>query len=176
MDLDAALIPELPNFDAPLDLLRACHQRMLAQCDLLERLVAHVADKGVDAEAKGAIGRVLTYFNTSAVHHHQDEEQDLFPPLARQSLKLADIVYALRKQHVALNESWDRLGTLLKKSGELAERQAEFAQQVQQFCALYRDHIRKEENELLALAQHILSTQQLAAIGDSMARRRGVKR
>lgn len=176
MDLDSPLTPELPNFDAPLDMLRACHQRMLAQCELLERLVAHIAANGVDAQARTAVGRVLTYFNSSAVHHHQDEEQDLFPLLARQSLKLADIVHALRKQHVELNQHWDVLGALLKKPAELAERQTEFAQRVQQFCAGYRDHIRKEEKELLALAQHILSSRQLATIGDNMAHRRGVKR
>jgi len=176
MDLDAPLTPELPDFDAPLDMLRACHQRMLAQCDLLDRLVAHIAQQGLDADARSAIGRVSTYFNTSAVQHHMDEEQDLFPLLSRQSLKIADVVHALRKQHTALDESWKALGALLKNPAELAEHQPDFAQGVERFCALYRDHIRKEEKELLALAQHILSSQQLAALGNSMAARRGVKR
>jgi hemerythrin-like domain-containing protein len=176
MPPDEPLTPELPDFDAPLDMLLACHQRMLAQCGTLEKLVAHVAGQGVDSEAKTAIGRVVNYFDTSAVHHHQDEEQDLFPLLARQSLKLADIVHALRRQHAELTQSWDALSALLKKPAELAGRQTELAQAVERFCSLYRDHITREEKELLALARHILSTQQLEVIGDSMARRRGVRR
>lgn len=176
MGLDDALTPALPGFDAPLDMLRACHQRMLAQCDLLDKLVAHIAERGVDEEARKAIGRVVTYFATSAVQHHRDEEEDLFPLLVRQSLKLADVVHSLRTQHTALNESWAELGALLKNPWGLADRQPDLAAAVGRFCALYRDHIHREEKELLVLAQHILSSQQLKTMGDNMAKRRGVMR
>jgi hemerythrin-like domain-containing protein len=173
--MSESLIPELPDFDDPLGILIACHQRMLASCGILEKLLPHIADKGVDEEARSAIGKVKTYFSTSAVHHHQDEEEDLFPILARQSLKLADLVHSLHKEHEAINQAWDRLHGFLKQPGELVNN-TDFANQVKVFCLLYREHITHEEKELLFMAQHILSHEQLAELGDSMARRRGVKR
>lgn len=168
--MNDALIAELPDFDDPLGLLKACHQRMLAHCDMLEKLLTHLADKGVDDETRSAIRRVTTYFSTSAVHHHQDEEEDLFPILARQSLKLADHVNAARQQHQAINAAWETLKEALKNPASLSP------EPVERFCALYREHIAYEEKELLFMAQHILSHEQLVELGDRMARRRGVKR
>ena len=43
------------------------------------------------------------------------------------------------------------------------------------FCALYRNHIATEENEVLALADHVLPPAVLADVGRAMSVRRGVK-
>lgn len=169
------LVPELPDFDDPLGVLRACHQRMLAQCGTLEKLPGHITAHGVDDEARSAIGRIVTYFSTSAVHHHQDEEQDLFPLLNRQSLKLADIVHRLKQDHKTLDHLWQQLLPDLKKPGALAEN-ADFGDHVAAFCAGYRAHVDAENKELLDMARHILSQKQLQEIGRSMARRRGQRR
>jgi hemerythrin-like domain-containing protein len=173
--MNDSLIDQLPGFDNPLGILKACHQRMLAHCEILEKLQVHIGEKGVDQEARSAISKVKTYFSTSAVHHHQDEEEDLFPILARQSLKLADVVHSLHKEHEAINQAWDDLQTSLKQSGELANN-ADFGHQVKTFCHLYREHINHEEKELLSMAQHILSHEQLKELGNNMAKRRGVQR
>jgi hemerythrin-like domain-containing protein len=167
-----SLVPQLPDFDDPLGVLRACHQRMQAQCDTLEKLPAHIAANGVDDEARSAISRIVTYFTTSAAHHHQDEEQDLFPLLNRQSLKLADIVFRLRQDHEKLDQLWQQLLPDLKKPGTLAEN-PDFSEHVSAFCAGYRAHIETEEKQLLDMARHILSDKQLQEMGRSMARRRG---
>lgn len=171
MSMAEPLVPELPDFDDPLGVLRACHQRMLAQCDILDKLPAHIAANGVDDEARSAISRIVTYFSTSAVHHHQDEEQELFPLLNRQSLKLADIVHRLRQDHAKLDQLWQQLMPDLKKPGSLAEN-PDFGDHAAAFCAACRAHIDIENKELLGMAQHILSHQQLQDIGKAMARRR----
>ena len=168
--MNDALIAELPDFDDPLGLLKACHQRMLAHCETLEKLPQHIIDKGVDDEARSAIRRVINYFTSSAAHHHQDEEEDLFPILARQSLKLADHVNTARQQHRAISEAWETLQPGLKDPALLNN------EQVRKFSSLYREHIAYEEKELLFMAQHILSHEQLDELGNRMARRRGVKR
>lgn len=170
-----SLTPELPDFDDPLGVLHACHERMLAQCETLEKLVAHVAGRGVDEEARAAIQRLVSYFSTSAVHHHQDEEQDLFPLLNRQSLKLAELIHQLRGQHQQLDNAWQTLLADLKKPAGLADNTA-FPGHVADFCTLYREHIERENRELLAIARHILSQAQLKEIGKAMARRRGLRR
>jgi len=172
--MNDSLIPELPDFDDPLAVLAACHERMLGQCQTLEKLVDHIRDKGLDAEARSAIGRVANYFNTSAVHHHQDEEQDLFPLLNRQSLKLAELVHGLREQHKALDAAWKTLQGDLKKAFNLPD-DPDFPGHVAEFCRLYREHIETENKELLPMARHILSSRQLEDIGKAMAKRRGIR-
>ena len=173
--MNDSLISEIPGFDDPLGVLRACHERMLAQCDTLQGLVPHIAQNGVDDEARSAIANVINYFTTSAVHHHQDEEQDLFPLLNRQSLKLAEIIYRLKQEHELLTQQWELLLQDLSKPAALAEN-ADFNVHVEQFCSAYREHIDYENKELLGMAQHILSQRQLEDMGRAMARRRGVRR
>jgi hemerythrin-like domain-containing protein len=173
--MNDSLIPEIPDFNDPLGVLRACHDRMLAQCDVLEKLPAHIAANGVDTETRSAISNAVKYFSTSAAHHHQDEEEDLFPLLQHQSLKLADMIFRLKQEHEQLATHWASLATVFKKPGDLEEN-TEFPAQVQQFCDLYRAHIRFENEDLLAMAQHIISQRQLEERGDAMARRRGLRR
>ena len=157
--------PQHPDFGDPLAVLHACHEDMLAQCEALENLVVHIRENGFDADTRGRI----------AVQHHQDEETDLFPILNRQSLKLADIVFRLRKDHEQLHTLWDTLFLDFRKGPALAEDDG-FADNVAAFCSAYREHIKRETRELLSMAQHILSHQQLQDIGRAMARRRGIRR
>ncbi len=172
--MNDGLIPDIPDFDDPIGLLRACHERMLANCDTLEKLVAHIGEKGFDMEAQSAISRVAKYFNTSAVHHHEDEEQDLFPLLNGQSLKLADLIYRLKQEHAKLDTLWQQLLADLKQGPALADN-PDFAAHAEAFCTAVREHIDLENRELLFMAQHSLSSRQLEDIGRAMARRRGVK-
>ena len=69
------------GFEAPLEMLSACHFRIERQCATLRRLVPHLATHGADTEARTAAANVMRYFDTSAKHHHADEEEDLFPAL-----------------------------------------------------------------------------------------------
>ena len=169
--MTAPLTPELPGFDDPVAVLRACHERMLEHCDLLERLVDHVADKGPDMEASSAAARVYRYFSTAAKHHHQDEEQDLFPLLARQSMKIADLAFALRKDHERSDALWDALAPALRRVQDI-EGNADFAAHAAEFCRLTREHVQRENREFLPLVQHSLSNRQLQDIGRAMEKRR----
>ena len=164
---------DLPGFDEPLALLRACHEKILAHCDLLEGLVAHMAGAGPDTEARKTAERITRYFLTSARLHHRDEEEDLFPRLNRQSLKIAELVYALKKEHEQLETLWETLSPELKRlPGEGFSE--EFTRAASDFCGLYIQHIERENMEFLPLATSSLSQQELVEIGESMAERRGV--
>lgn len=169
------LPPTIADFSEPLDVLRAEHERILEHCEILEKLPTHIAENDVDDQARSAISGVVNYFTTNAVHHHQDKQQNLFPILNRQSLKLADIIYRLKREHDELAVLWDGIMKDLKTPATLADNKA-FATQVEKFCSGYRQHITTEARELLSIAQHILSRQQLEELGDAMARRRGVRR
>lgn len=169
-----SLIPKLPGFDDPVSVLRACHDRMLAHCDTLERLAPHIQDKGCDDEAGQAIDNVLRYFSTSAMQHHADEEQDLFPAISHQSPELDRLLSRLRVQHQHMNALWQQVAQDLKAPADLADN-PDFAPRVAEFCALYRAHIDLENTDLLSLAASRLGNSQLESIGRAMARRRGVR-
>lgn len=161
-----------PDFSDPLGLLRACHERILNHCTTLERLVEHLRTHGVDAEARSAAGKIHHYFSTAGQHHHQDEEQDLFPRIARQSLKLADLVHRLRQDHERMDALWQQLGPLLATPARISDLDA-LAALIAEFTTLYRSHITRENTELLELARHILSSDEVNRLGKQMAERRG---
>lgn len=161
-----------PDFSDPLGLLRACHDRILRNCETLERLADHVADEGVDAEVRKAAGQVYRYFTTAGRLHHQDEEEDLFPRLARQSLKLADIIHALRQDHERLDALWADLEAEVERPAAITDPSG-FRQRVAALATAYREHIRKENDDLLEMAQHILGPDELRRIGSAMSERRG---
>lgn len=162
----------LPGFDEPLALLRACHKNILDHCDRLEGLVSHIDTQGIDDEARQAARNIVRYFSSSARLHHRDEEEDLFPRLNRQSIKIAELIRDLKQEHVKLDQLWDIISPGLKKLPD-DNFSDEFLQASRDFCALSRQHVNRENMEFLPLAASSLSELELTDIGESMAARRG---
>ena len=168
-------LPEaLPGFDDPLALLRACHQKMLAHCDLLETLVAQSGSGGRDDTARKAAQDITRYFSSSAPLHHRDEEEDLFPRINRQSLRIAELVHSLKRQHQELDKLWKILAPELQRQPGDGFSGA-FLEAAGRFCELSREHIKRENMELLPLVASSLSQQELGYIGEAMAKRRGAQ-
>jgi hemerythrin-like domain-containing protein len=167
------------GFEAPLEMLAACHGRVERQCQTLLRLVPHLAANGPDQAAREAAQSVMRYFDTSARHHHADEEEDLFPALLQTAsdaglTPLRELIDALRAQHRELEQVWGQLrrkleGILIGTTSELA------ADEVGRLVELYRGHIACEEEELLPLAARLLRDSQLDIVGRAMRLRRGIK-
>jgi hemerythrin-like domain-containing protein len=166
------LFPEpAPDFSNPLGLLRACHQRILNHCETLEKLAGHIRDNGIDSDAKKAATHVHRYFSSAGVLHHRDEEEDLFPKLIRQSMKMADLVHQLKQGHQKIDSIWKELAALLANPETITDID-HFESLVQKFTALNREHIIIEEEDFLSVAVHILSTEDLNKISRSMEKRR----
>jgi hemerythrin-like domain-containing protein len=163
---DNGLPEDLPGFDDPIGLLRACHEKMLAHLDLLEGLVA--------SPDTASAQQVVRYFTSSAPLHHRDEEEDLFPRLNRQSIKIAELIYSLKKDHEQLDRLWSELAPVLRQL-PADGLESTFIEQVHAFCKLCREHIQRENREFLPLAAGSLSQQELGAVGEAMAARRGVR-
>ena len=162
------------DFDHPLEMLAACHDRIEDRCDLLLRLIDHAAKHGCDAQAMQAAANVIRYFDTAGEHHHEDEERDLFPRLiAADATRSMALVEALVEEHGAMRKAWRGLHAALEMIARGEPAMLEAAR-VRSFSELYRAHIAREEAELLPLARALLSVDELEAIGRSMARRRGV--
>lgn len=163
-----------PTFDDPLEMLRACHGRIEAQCVTLNKLVVHLSSQGNDEQAKQAARAILRYFDTAGQYHHQDEEKDIFPQLIATHHEIATaLVTRLLLEHQGLEAAWRNLRPLLMA---IVEAQADTldAHIAQHFTDVYARHIEIENEKLLPLAATLLNEAQLRAIGQSMAERRGV--
>jgi hemerythrin-like domain-containing protein len=168
-------LPEtLPGFDDPIALLRACHRKMLAQCDLLDALVAQAQTGDLDDAARKAAQDITRYFSSSAPLHHRDEEEDLFPRINRQSLRIAELVHKLKREHQELDTLRETLAPELRRiPGDGFS--AAFLDAARRFSELSRLHVNRENMELLPLLASSLSQQELGYIGEAMAQRRGVR-
>jgi hemerythrin-like domain-containing protein len=158
------------GFDEPFDMLAACHERVERMLALLERLAEHLDHHGADTPARDAARDVMRYFDTAAPHHHEDEERHVFPALsARGAGALAERLHA---EHVAMAAAWARLRLDLHALTE--GRVQRDAAHWREFAALYRAHIALEDGEAFPRAASSLDAPARSAMGEEMARRRGV--
>lgn len=174
--MTAALIEPVPSFDEPIELLDACHERMAAQLETLHRLAAWLPEHGADDQARQAARAILRYFRTAAVHHHKDEEADVFPRLLERvgpddRRRAQELVDSLLADHQALYQAWERLKTRLEAiesgaSAELPDREAQL------FALQYRNHIACEEAMLFPLLKRYFTPADLAELGARMSARR----
>ena len=163
-----------PTFDTPLDMLHACHDRIMDQCATLQKLLQHLPKNGCDIQAQQAAQAVLRYFDTAGQFHHQDEEVDLFPLLRATNNADADaLIKRLLDEHQAMDALWLRLRTQLQG---IAEGQSATLEKslVADFSLAYGRHVMLENTQLLPLSAKLLNEQQLHEMGKKMADRRGV--
>ena len=167
------------GFEVPLEMLSACHGRVERQCRTLLRLVPHLAANGPDQAAREAAQSVMRYFDTSAKHHHTDEEEDLFPALLQAApqtelARLHELINALCAQHRELELAWSDVRRKLEGIWLATVRELD-ANEVGRMVELYRLHIAREEAELLPLAARLLGGAQLDVVGRAMRARRGIE-
>src|SRR5690606_38781850 len=106
-------------FDDPLELFEACHERIERQLRTLERMVPHVAANGPDEAARSAAAAVMRYFDTAGVHHHRDEDEDLFPRLRALAARggrdeIGAALYELGQEHRAIDSLYAALRAQLE--------------------------------------------------------------
>lgn len=166
------------SFEAPLEMLAACHGRIERQCATLRRLVPHVAAHGADAPAREAAQAVMRYFDHAALDHHADEEQDLFPALLEamagsDAVCLRDLTEQLSLQHRELEAQWRALRGVLERvaAGGAVALDAAL---VERFVGAYELHLQRENDELLPMAARLIDDDSLQRIGRAMRQRRGI--
>ncbi|MEO7241440.1 MAG: hemerythrin domain-containing protein [Variovorax sp.] len=172
--------PPQASFEVPLEMLSACHGRIEHQCATLERLARHLERHGPDDQARTAAAAVIRYFETAAPLHHADEEVDLFPALI-ESMAGSDAVClralseGLAGEHRQIEVMWRRLHPALALVVDGTSTGAKLdAGDVEAFTAAYRQHIEREESELIPMAARLLTDDALAQVGRAMRERRGI--
>ena len=160
----------------PLGWIDACHARIEARLATLERLEAHYASHGADAELARAVEGIVRYFDEAAPDHHADEDEDLFPRLRRHAAGRGDerVLAALDEAgtaHDPLERAWARLrpGLVAIDAARGPEARA-----IEAFARAYREHIALESGTIREAARRWLGPDECREIGAAMARRRGI--
>jgi hemerythrin-like domain-containing protein len=167
------------GFEAPFDMLEACHERVERMLNLLTRLRAHVAQNGCDAQAAAAAVDVMRYFDLAAPLHHQDEELHVFPAVLKMpSDRLDLLVCRLRQEHLEMEKLWGQVRQALARVADSeGQNKTPFSDADQAsmdaFVAIYKDHIRAEEDLVYPEARRALDADQLSVMSRDMMRRRG---
>lgn len=173
----------LPGFDAPavgfeqpFEMMEACHERVQRSLTLLQRLMAHIDEKGHDPSSRGAAADVLRYFDIAAPLHHEDEELHVLPLLvASGDPALLAAVATLREDHERMHTLWMALrGTLLGWRDDIAPQPIDAATRALagEFVGCYDSHIALEEQRVYPAARARLDEAALAAMGAEMQARR----
>lgn len=162
-----------PDFETPLAMLTACHDKVRHFAALSLKLAAHIEAKGCDDEAREAASNILRYFDVAAPLHHADEEEDLFPALRALGEPALDSAMAeLEAEHRSLAGLWQsvRLWLTAISQGKAAPPPCE----LEGFARLYPAHADREEAEVYGAAQRLTNTE-LDRLGARMRQRRGAK-
>ena len=160
-----------PSFDDPVGLLRACHDRILQNCETLESLADHLVHTGADARACLASAQIRRYFRISGPAHHADEEEQLFPWLLAQTgfpRHLRTVLQDLAAQHRELDQQWQLLDRELSQveNGITVELHPE------PFVSWSRTHISQENGRIFPEAEKLLDTETRRVLGAKMEKRR----
>lgn len=166
------------GFEQPFEMLEACHERVHRMLALLARLREHLRTHGADTQAQQAARDVMRYFDQAAPQHHQDEELHVFPPLLAQGdPHMVAVVTRLQQDHLQMESRWGAARQVLSlvAEGRIAELSADEEAVLDAFASLYDAHIEAEEGLAYPAARTLIDEAAMAAMGEEMMRRRGVK-
>lgn len=171
------------GFEAPFDMLNACHERVERMLVLIVRLQARLQEQGLDDQVRQAARDVMRYFDIAAPLHHEDEERHVFPPLmCGADAAVKALVLRLIQDHRQMEIAWQGARAVLHALAEHDDAQPFEELTVWQkvalndFARLYRQHLDDEDKVAYPAAQGLLSPAALADMSQDMMARRGVKK
>ena len=147
------------GFEAPFEMLSACHERVERMLDLLARLRSHLLTNGCDAQAATAATDVMRYFDLAAPQHHLDEELHVFPAvLALHDGRLGLLVVRLQRDHRDMEKRWAAVRQALARVAHADAKNRRPFSDVDQadmdaFVTIYKDHIKAEEEQVYPQAK-----------------------
>jgi hemerythrin-like domain-containing protein len=158
----------------PFEALDTCHRQVVEHLQFLDRLLHHLQQHGVDAEARRLAAAVMHFFGSTAQQHHEDEERTVFPVLlAGNNTDLIQHVRRLQQDHGWLEQDWKELALQLSAvaDGYSWYDLDALRNGVEVFTALYHDHIALEESLIYPEARRAA-----AAESDGIGRRLSARR
>jgi iron-sulfur cluster repair protein YtfE (RIC family) len=170
------------SFKQPLGLLSDCHRRIERFLAQLISVTAQVQGRQLGEPQREALEVALRYFRKAAPLHTQDEEASLFPRLraadsaeAQAALEALDSLEADHDVADIAHAEVDRLGQRWLEVGSLtAEETLHLMETLHTLQETYRRHIAVEDQIIFPMAGRALTPEQITAVGQEMATRRGV--
>jgi len=168
------------GFNDPLGLLSDCHRRVERFLGGLVRVTDDLRGGVLDERYRKALETCLHYFQEAAPRHTADEEESLFPRLRAstdpRAVEALERIDALEAEHLEVDPVHAEVNQLVARwlsDGTLAE-----ADRLRELLAVlektYGTHIAIEDQEVFPMARAVLPSEDLAAVGREMARRRGL--
>ena len=157
----------------PLAQLYEEHSSLSAVLHAMLSLVREVRerDRRVDPKVFRAILHYLDVF-LEREHHHK-EEAVLFPRIRQRTHEADTVLDQLACEHESGEQAIRELEqAFLRYEEHGAAEFAPFAEAVERYVRRYREHMRKEEREVMPLAQRVLSSQDWADIEAAFAAHR----
>lgn len=140
-----------------LTIIREEHRTIAAVLHGMEYLVREirVKKKKIDPQVFHAM---LYYLDTFVERiHHPKEDQYLLGILRQRSSEAGALIARLEKEHAGGAESLRRLAHAMIRYEEGGQKEfAAFEREVGNFVESYRNHMRREEDELFPLAHQLL--------------------
>ena len=154
----------------PLAQLYEEHSSLAAVLNAMSALVREVRERGrhIDPKVFRAILYYLDVFPER--EHHWKEEAVLFPRIRRRTRDADAILDQLAIEHESGERAIRELEQAFVRYEEHGDAEfAPFADAVDRYVTRYREHMRKEEREVMPLAQRVLSTDDWADIEAAFA-------
>jgi hemerythrin-like domain-containing protein len=174
--------PHIPDFTKPLGLLAHCHERIEGHLRALERAAEILVGGDVPSLplAFGAADAAVAHFATPGVKHTEDEEVSLFPRLrARGGAGGEEVLAAVREMEAqhrtaeGIHAEFESLIAVMARDGSAeAGHLCRFQELVVALTALYRPHIRVENEVVFPVAARVLPAAEIKALGAEMRARR----
>lgn len=181
----STIVPShMPDFSNPLALLVHCHEKIDYHLCSLEQAVESLRS-GQREKLKYAFADVSmasAHFAVPGVKHTEDEEISLFPRLREHGGEAGQEALAameeLESQHgeaERIHAEFDALVASMPRDGSADARDVDrFGELIAMLCALYRPHIRVENELVFPVAARVLSAQDIQQLGAEMRARRQV--
>lgn len=142
------------------------HRVFRREFQLLPGLIEGVADGNTERAA--LVGEHLGDVVASLHHHHEGEDDLLWPPLLQSATLQADLIHRMEAQHASLSTALDQIEKLTPAWAATA-RQAdaeELAKSVRDAAVILEEHMVEEEQEILPLVREHLTVEQWGKLGE----------
>ena len=148
----------MPLMQSALTTIRDEHRTISAILHGMEYLVREIRAKRRKIDPR-IFHAMIYYLDTfSERMHHPKEDKFLFSILRERSPEAANLIARLERDHAGGEETLRRLAQAMIRYEEGAEKEfPAFEREVTSFVEGYRNHMRREEEELFPLAQKIFT-------------------
>jgi hemerythrin-like domain-containing protein len=148
-----------------LNIIRDEHRSIAAILHGMQYLVRHVRERGVKVDPR-VFRAMLYYLDTFTERmHHPKEDRYLFEPLRRRGAGQEALIAGLEREHAEGADALRRVEQCLIRYEEGGEKEfPEFSSEIERFIEGYWEHMRKEEEQVLPIAEKLFTPADWEAI------------